>query len=334
MNVVATYLREHRAALALDALGLPEDPPFVLITPRFALSAHVVILILGADGAPVLAAKLPRRPGDDGALAVEASNLRAVAAALGDDGSTPGVVAFDEDLHHPLLLQRALRGTPASTAVVHADRAGVVAKVTAWCDRLAAATAAPPAPETVARVLVRPLCELAARPGVDGLVSDLARRTLPLAERVAAAGVPWVFEHGDLGHPNLLLDDDGRLGVLDFERAEHAGPPGHDVAFFCAYAAVAASRRPPEQAVAEAFHGRQAWAGEVVAGHLARLGVDPGLHGALVAVGCARVVAGALAAGLTPRIGDRDAAGRHLALWDLALATGAAGHTLTDRAVA
>ena len=334
MNVVATYLQEHRAALALEDLGLPADPAFVLITPRFALSAHVIVLVLGDDGVPVLAAKLPRRAGDGRELAHEAANLRAVAAALGDDGSTPGVVAFDEELRHPLLLQRALTGTPLSHAAVQHDRDGVVATVTAWCDRLAAVTAAVPDQDTVDRVLMAPLRELTMRHDVDRPIAELAQRTLPVAERVAAAGLPWVFEHGDLGHPNLLLDAGGRLGVLDFERAEHAGPPGHDVAFFCAYAAVAASRRPPEQAVAEAFHGRRAWAADAVGAHLTRLGIDPALHGALVAVGCARVIAGACAAGLTPAGGARDAAGRHLALWDLALAAGAPGANLTHRAVA
>ena len=319
MNVVSAYLDAHREALALDDLGLGRDPAFVLITPRFALSAHVVVLILGRDGEPVLAAKLPRRVGDAAQLAHEAENLRAAAAALGDDGTTPGVVAFDEDLRHPLLLQRALRGTPLNGSALRRLGAPALDAVAGWCDRLAAATARPAERAARERLVLDPIRGLAGRGDVAEAIRDLARRTLPVAGRLAGGALPEVFEHGDLGHPNLLLDGAGRVGVLDFERAQAAGMAGHDLAFFLTYAAMAIAADPGAAAVRGAFYGARPWAMERLVRHLGALGVPAAWADAALAVSCARVVAAACAGGLTPQAGARDAAGRHLALWSSAL---------------
>lgn len=332
MNAVATYLETHREALALDELGLGRDPAFVLITPRFALSAHVVVLILGRDGEPVLAAKLPRRVGDGAHLAREAANLRTAAAALGDDGTTPGVVAFDEELPHPLLLQRALRGTPLTGGALRRMGATALDAVAAWCDRLAAATAAPADPVARERLVLDPLRALIERGDVAETIRELARRTLPVAGRLAVGDVPHVFEHGDLGHPNLLLDGAGRVGVLDFERAEGAGVAGHDLAFFLTYAAMAIAAQPG--AVRAAFYGEQPWAMERLVGHLDGLGISAAWADAVLAVCCARVVAAACAAGLVPQAGARDAAGRHLALWSHALDADAARSREPARSIA
>jgi aminoglycoside phosphotransferase (APT) family kinase protein len=334
VNVVAAYLDEHREALALDGLGLGRDPAFVLITPRFALSAHVVVLILGRDGQPVLAAKLPRRIGDAAQLAHEAANLRAAAAALGDDGTTPGVVAFDEDLGHPLLLQRALRGTPLNGGAVRRMGAPALDAVAGWCDRLAAATAAPADPAARERHVLDPLRLLAERGDVSDAIRDLARRTLPVAGRLAGGDVPQVFEHGDLGHPNLLLDGGGRVGVLDFERAEPAGVAGHDLAFFLTYAAMAIPSHPSAEAVRAAFYGTRPWGMERLLRHLDGLGVSAAWADTILAVCCARVVAAACAGGLVPQVGARDAAGRHLALWSHALNAEAARSLEPARSVA
>ncbi len=49
-------------------------------------------------------------------------------------------------------------------------------------------------------------------------------------ETLAAAGaLPAVFVHGDPGTWNLLAQADGRIGVLDWEAAEEAGPPMWDL---------------------------------------------------------------------------------------------------------
>ena len=75
--------------------------------------------------------------------------------------------------------------------------------------------------------------------------------------------------------------DGGRLGVLDFETAETAGLPGHDLVFACAYIATVSAKRPDPQLAGQAFHGPDAWAATVVAAHLRRLGIAPELDAAL-----------------------------------------------------
>jgi hypothetical protein len=282
----------------------------------------------------VLAAKLPRRVGDAAQLAHEAANLRAAAAALGDDGTTPGVVAFDEDLRHPLLLQRALRGTPLNGSALRRIGAPALDAVAGWCDRLAAATASPADPAARERLVLEPVRLLAERGDVADPIRDLARRTLPVAGRLAGGDLPQVFEHGDLGHPNLLLDRAGRVGVLDFERAEPAGVAGHDLAFFLTYAAIAIPAHPSADAVGAAFYGARPWAMERLVRHLGGLGVSAAWADAVLAVSCARILAAACAGGLVPQAGARDAAGRHLALWSHALDAEAARSLEPARSVA
>jgi hypothetical protein len=329
MNVVATYLEEHREALGLHDLGLPRDPAFILITPRFAQSRHVVVLVLAPGSTrPVLAAKIPRRAGDAAELSREATKLRQAADATGGDGSVPALVAFDPDRPYPILLQRALTGEPLSPAAVTHDRPGAVSLVAGWCDRVASRTARPAqSADHLDRLALEPLRLLAGPAGRDAGLADLARRTLPLVDALLAAGLPAVFEHGDLGHPNLLVEK-GKLGVLDFERAEPAGLPGHDLAFFCAYAATAdAGRRTPAHAVVEAFDGSSPWAREAFAKHLRGMGIDSVHDTALLTLACARVVAQAVGAGAGPVAGGRDAGARHLALWRHLLRAEAGGAT-------
>lgn len=333
MNTVAAYLARHREPLELEAYNIAPDPPVVLITPRFALSAHVVALVLARDGRPALAAKLPRRTDDGGALAREAENLRTVGAALDDDGTTPAVVVFDEDLPHPLLLQQALRGTPLSGPALRRGGDATVRAVVAWCDRLAQASTRPPDFDVYAALALDPARRLADAAGADATLRRLAQRTVALVGDLIGAGVPHVFEHGDLGHPNLLLGDDGRLGVLDFERAHRFGLVGHDAAFFLTYAAMARSAQPTRAAVIDAFYGARPWAMDLLGGHLEHAGLEPGLADTVLAVSCCRVVAAAQAEGLAPRPDGRDAPARHLAVWERALEGAAMGHRHAPAAV-
>ena len=182
------------------------------------------------------------------------------------------------------------------------DPAGRGGPVAGWCDRLAVATAQRSERTQVERLAVTPLLALAEAREASDELHDLAQRTLPLARGAARRPIcRSCFEHGDLGHPNLMVGDDGRLGVLDFEAAEPAGLPGHDLAFACAYAATVSARHPDPALAAQAFHGRDPWAAPVLAAHLRRLGIAPEHDAALLAVACGRVVAQAVAEGRARR---------------------------------
>lgn len=307
MNPVSAYLGAHYEQLGLGRFGITRRPSCILLTPRFRRSRHVIVLVL-ADGSsvPALVAKLPRRACDADGLEREAENLRAVSGALAGaaQGSVPMALAFERGLSHPLLLESALLGSALSPAALRRDRSRAVVTVGAWLERLALATSTPT--EGAAyydRLVSAPIRALAeAAPSLSGMV----RRTLELSRPLQDAELPLVFEHGDFCHPNLLLGEGGRLGVLDWERAEPAGLPGHDLFFFLAYAADAGRDRP--ERVRRAFFGRRAWAWRMAEGYAARLGLDSGLLRPLFALSCARAVASS--GGGLPR---------HMQLWRLAL---------------
>ena len=90
--------------------------------------------------------------------------------------------------------------------------------------------------------------------------------------------LPLIFEHGDVSHPNLLMTADEQLTVLDWERYERSGLPGHDLVFFLQYVAEARSSavdRDPAQLAAfdAAFVGEAAWARPYLLRYAAELGV-------------------------------------------------------------
>src|SRR5262245_56876645 len=129
MNTVLTYLQTNRQRLDLARYGVPEKLSSVVVTPRFRASSHVVFLVL-APGRPepLLVAKLPRLGGSISAPALpsneeygaasvsvkrEVANLRAVQAGrAGGYESIPRVVAFEEYLGRPILVETALVGDP------------------------------------------------------------------------------------------------------------------------------------------------------------------------------------------------------------------------------
>jgi hypothetical protein len=299
VNPVATYVAAHHEQLGLERLGIPRRPCCVLVTPRFRRSRHVVALVL-ADGhaAPALVGKLPRRAADASGLMREAKNLQAVGRALSDD-SVPSVLAFDTGPPHALLLETGLAGAPLSPAALRRNRHKAAEAVAAWLERLALATASTPVGDAWRERLVRdPLRSVAA---TTPSLRRLVKLTLERSAQLVDPGLPLVFEHGDLRHPNLLLGEGGRLRVLDWERARPDGLPGHDLFFFLAYAA-----EP------DSFFGRSPWAWELAERYAERLGFDSALLRPLLAVSCARAIASGAASG------------RHAVLWRRALEEGPA----------
>jgi aminoglycoside phosphotransferase (APT) family kinase protein len=287
LNPVAEYVAAHHEQLDLERLGIAPRPSCVLLTPRFRRSRHVIALVLAEDRqAPALVGKLPRRASDAGGLAREAENLRAVGPAL--SGSVPAVLAWDEGAPRPLLLETALVGAPLSPAALRRDRHRSSAKaVAAWLERLALATVQMPEDDAwYERLVRRPLRSVsAAAPELRGI----AQITLERSQLLLDAQLPLVFEHGDLCHPNLLVRKDGGVGVLDWERAQPAGLPAHDLFFFLAFAADAGRDRPAR--LLDAFFGRSAWAWEIVESYADKLGIESALLRPLLAVSCARAIA-------------------------------------------
>jgi len=297
LSAAAEYIAANHERLGLDRFGIPARPSSIVLTPRFRRSRHIVVLVLAPGRRePVLVAKLPRLAGDGDGLAAEAGNLMVVGRMLAEDdrGTLPTVLAFESGGDYPLLLETALAGSPLSPRALRRDRETIVQKAAGWLGRLASATAAaPPDKAWYERLIGAPLRRLADDRARPAGVREMAMRTLAVSEVLRDSELPLVCTHGDFGHPNLLCQADGRLGVLDWERAEPAGLPGDDLFFFLAYAAQRDGRAP--------FFGRRPWAWRIAEDYAERVGIDRRLLRPLVAVSCARALdAGAAAARMTP----------------------------------
>lgn len=145
----------------------------------------------------------------------------------------------------------------------------------------------PPAPERVAEWF-NPVADWALQlePGSGGSVREgswwadeaagaLAVAPAPLREAVERAldvlgALPARPVHGDFQRKNVLVADEARLGVLDWEHAYEDGPPGLDVLFL---AAMARSDRPDARLMRDLARGRDPeWA--PLREWLRRAGVD------------------------------------------------------------
>lgn len=307
-----------------DRFGLPPAEgrlSCLFLTPRFRASGSVIVLVTaGTSAAPRLVVKLPRSAGDDSSLAAEASGLRAAAGrGLDAEGAAPQLLTSErpEALGGwPTLVESALAGRALRPEVVRRRPGRAVAAVEPWVRRLARDADRRPAGERLDRLVARPLDAVATLGRTE---QDLVDRTLDLCRPLEQAELPVVLEHGDLSHPNVLVGAGGRVGVVDWERAEPAGLPLHDLVFFLAYVAGARHRaRTPEDQEA-AVRAEEAATAEVLRAHAGELGVPTSLVAPLVVACWARATADAWARGG----GDRDwlRGARVTRLWRRALAT-------------
>ena len=298
MNTVLTYLEANRQRLDLARYGVPERLSSVVVTPRFRASSHVVFLVLAAGRPePLLVAKLPRLGGNNPSPTIgesesngvtsasierEVANLQAVQAGrTGGFDSIPRVIAFEEYLGRPILVETALVGTPLDPATVRRDQARSCEAIVEWLTQLPR-----PAPRAdgseeswFSRLVERPLRHFERVFPLNVEEQRLLERTWELLAPLRDADVPLVFEHGDLSHPNIMLLKNGMPGVVDWELAEPRGLPTYDLFFFLTYVAFASHRaRKGEEHLAAfqtAFFGSAAWARPYVAAYAGRLRLPP-----------------------------------------------------------
>jgi Phosphotransferase enzyme family len=300
-----------------------EAPSWVMLTPRFPASAHVILLLSVGAGPPVLVAKVSRTPMGR-TVEREAANLRALAEADVPEQVVPRLVAIGQAGGHAVIVERALAGRPLDPASVGRDPARWIASVRTW---LATMPVTGPAPAAqVGAILHEPLLRFAnALPGRGGANRRLVTDTIAVCEPLRDARIPLVFEHGDLSHPNLLAADDDRLGVLDWELGRPDGLPLHDLTFFLGYAArtVGSVRRAEDLPGAFMSLLGDPATGALAAlhGEASRLGIAPALIPALVTACWARTTAGLAArvAGSADELEEWLTSNRYYLLWRDAL---------------
>jgi aminoglycoside phosphotransferase len=296
---IVSFLRSHEEQLGLGARGIEEPIPFVLVTPRFRASRHVVVLVLGRDSQPALVVKIARLADDAAGVDHEADVLRALQGARARAVDTiPQLVLREQWRGHPVLVETALVGRPLAPVDVRRDPERAVTATLAWLDELAALSdAREGADDRFARLLARPLSALGESLG-QGDERDAAARTLAQLEPLRRRDLAPVAEHGDLSHPNLLLLRDGRVGVVDWELAELRGLPAHDVFVFLAYVAIAHARATTLDAQLRAFRNAftapTGWLRPYAATYADERGIERSMLGPLFLACWARVTAGRL----------------------------------------
>jgi aminoglycoside phosphotransferase (APT) family kinase protein len=214
---------------------------------------------------PELVVKMSRLPGDDRWIDREAANLRRLQAARsGGFDSIPRVAACDDGAGARMLVQTVVPGATMDRATVRRRPDACVDAVVTWLIDLHRSTASSSGPASLERLVAGPLDRFealcAGRPAERALV----RRTRAVVAPLLAAEVPLVFEHGDLSAPNILIDDQDRVGVVDWELADPAGLPAVDLFFFLTFVAFARGRANRRRDWLAAFHsaffGPDAWA--------------------------------------------------------------------------
>lgn len=264
-------------ALAAPADGRRLDG---LVTPGYRRSRAVIGVTTDDSGRRLHGvAKVARRPEDDRGVAREAAALGELTRRTGGVPAAPRHARALRRGDRLVLVEEAVVGRPLDRRAVRRDPLAALVAGRRWVDGLPRSAATPPAQDGRAEDLLRgPLAAVAARPGIRPETVGAAATVLGA---LAAVPLPVVFEHGDLGHPNLLVHD-GALRAVDWERARPDGLPLHDLVFLVAYLTESVERTTalgPAVVRALRAHG---WARPELDVHVERLGLDrravPGLQ--------------------------------------------------------
>jgi aminoglycoside phosphotransferase (APT) family kinase protein len=250
-------------------------------------------------------AKLPRRTWDVTGITVEAAALSMLNNA---SAALSGQVPLVHEIEHgprPYLLESALVGAAAGPDLVRKQTALVVDSGFDLVRQLARLARPPRASDWYSRLIDEPLRRFSESVPLGSSGGELVSRTRTLLNSLKEADLPLVAAHGDLGHPNLILTAEGRMGAIDWERFEAQDLPARDLVFFlqyvceCRNSAITISAQ--RQAFDEAFVGSQAWAGRWLTKYADELGFDYSLLPGLILAAWARTSTG-LVTRLTPSV--------------------------------
>lgn len=298
MNLVSTFLTKNWQRLNLKRFGDPSLFSCVMMTPRFRASSHVICFVLAEERIePILVVKLPRLPGDNDRLDREVANLHvANRARAEDDRSIPRVLAYEDYHEHRLLIETAVPGRPMSPAIVRRQPEPCIEAALAWLLDLQQSTVDSRERDWFERLVEQPLQQFKTLLPPAAEEANLIDQTLALMQPLCDQDMPLIMEHGDFSAPNILQDETGRVGVVDWELAEPKGLPAADLFFFLTYAAFARQKARKNadylKAFQQAFFGPQAWAWPYVTRYKERLNLAPEMLAPLFVVTWGRYVAG------------------------------------------
>lgn len=280
MNMILDFFDRYCDRLYPGNRTRPQKFSCVFLTPGFQASSHIIVFVLqNDDQIPSWVVKLPRLAGDHQRLDLEAANLRLIhSKKAGGFDSIPQVVAYEDFHQFRLLVQSMLHGRIMRPPLVRRRPDGCILAATNWLLDIHRITAdssrrdgdgPSPFPEDALRLLESILNQSGEQ--------RLLEKTRGLLAPVCEMDLPTVFEHGDFSSPNLLLDDQDRLGVVDWELADPHGLPMADLFFFLTYVAFARTNavnlQQQLQAVRQVFFDPNSWARSVLLDYAGQTGI-------------------------------------------------------------
>ena len=277
--------------------GSPDRVVILLRTPRFRASGHVLLFGFPQHSAtPSLLAKIARVPGSAPSLGREAASLEALAALPG--GGVEGVPRLVErrDVGGcAAILETIVRGIPVHPERLRAEPDAHVLPFVDWTAELHRRTCT----DAVAsnwweQAVDRPLRRIESLFGEGSEEAAMAARTREVTAGLREGGAVWVYEHGDLSGPNLLLDR-GRPAVVDWELGTPHGVLASDLFLLLGFAVFARDRAATgpaaRAALRGAFYGGEPWASRWVQRYAERVGLEASRLPALYVLAWARNVA-------------------------------------------
>lgn len=276
MNTAEAFLAQNRTRLGLDETAA--SPSCLILTPRFEASRHVVFLVIPRGRShPNLVVKIPRLLETTSSLASEAESLRAVQKLRpGGFATVPRVVAFEEHGGRFVLVETALNGPLMSPAVVRRRPEDCCRRVLDWLVDLQRASLRASGDAWFTMMVDRPLGDFVDVFPFSEVDAEFVARTRELLAPLRDANLPFVCEHGDLSHPNLILQGPN-VAVIDWELARVDGLAAYDLFVFLSYVAFSLreARKPHAQLQAfdDAFFGDAAWTRPLVHGYATQLGL-------------------------------------------------------------
>ena len=286
-------------ATAEHGLVSADAPPSrLLVTPWFEASRHVICMYFDTVSRSMCGvAKLPRRPWDISGICHEGDVLMELGQRTNAlAGQAPEVLGLSAG-GRPFLLETPLHGRIASPEVARADTRLLLEATLDFLRRLPTTGMTTQDELWFARLIEQPLRDVATLVDLKP-VPSLVERTLELLEPLRSVEMPMVLEHGDLGHPNLLITKDARLAAVDWERSEVRGLPAHDLFFLLQYVSESKhatfERDGQRRAFDEAFAGVDAWATPWIRRYRASMGLEHRLMAPLLLATWARSSAGLL----------------------------------------
>jgi hypothetical protein len=202
---------------------------WALLAPGdYATQKVLLVLFDPADDRPRTIVKISPSPEHRGRLRTEAEALTHLAGIDAAVGAVPVVEFAGEHAGREIVGERWIDGRPFDAiAAVDADSPQYAA-ASGWLTSLAEATARPSTPGDVAAAMRDLLGRFrAVAPLTSAELDALDADVRAIASH--AGRVPTVFQHGDPGTWNVMLDQAGRVVFLDWEASEPDGIPLWDL---------------------------------------------------------------------------------------------------------